>query len=111
MKLSLLFARRYLLSKKTINAINIISAISIIGVMVSSAALVIVLSFYNGMENFILSLDNALAPELRIEPERGKTLILDENQLSYIDDIIIVHSTTILMEYTVINNHNNNKAI
>ncbi|PRD46887.1 FtsX-like permease family protein [Sphingobacterium haloxyli] len=78
MKLSLFFAKRYLFSRKSVNAINIISAISVIGVLVSSAALVIVLSFYNGMENLILSLYSTFAPELRIEPARGK--VFDANQ-------------------------------
>src|SRR5690606_27874290 len=72
MKLSLFFAKRYLFSKKSVNAINIISTISVVGVLVSSAALVIVLSFYNGMENLILSLYSTFAPELRIEPAKGK---------------------------------------
>lgn len=78
MKLSLFFAKRYLFSKKSVNAINIISAISVIGVLVSSAALVIVLSFYNGMENLILSLYSTFAPELRIEPAQGK--VFDASQ-------------------------------
>lgn len=72
MKLPLFFATRYLFSKKSVNAINIISAISVLGVLVSSAALVIVLSFYNGMENFILSQYSVFSPELRIEPVQGK---------------------------------------
>lgn len=72
MRLPLFFARRYLFSKKSVNAINIISAISVLGVLVSSAALVTVLSFYNGMENFILSQYSIFSPELRIEPLRGK---------------------------------------
>ncbi|PRD51878.1 FtsX-like permease family protein [Sphingobacterium gobiense] len=83
MKLSLFFAKRYLFSKKSVNAINIISAISVIGVLVSSAALVIVLSFYNGMENLILSLYSTFAPELRIEPVRGK--VFDANQRVFED--------------------------
>lgn len=78
MKLSLFFAKRYLFSKKSVNAINIISGISVMGVLVSSAALVIVLSFYNGMENLILSLYSTFAPELRIEPAQGK--VFDANQ-------------------------------
>ncbi|SMG46111.1 FtsX-like permease family protein [Sphingobacterium psychroaquaticum] len=72
MKLPFFFAIRYLFSKKSVNAINIISSISVIGVLVSSAALVIVLSFYNGMEKLILSLYSTFAPELRIEPAEGK---------------------------------------
>lgn len=73
LSLSFLFAYRYLFSKKSVNAINIISGISVIGVFVSTAALVIVLSFYNGMENFILSKFSNFTPDLRIEPAKGKT--------------------------------------
>lgn len=75
LKVSLLFAYRYLFSKKSVNAINIISFISFIGVLVSSAALVIVLSFYNGMESFILSMYSNFTPDLKITPTEGKTFI------------------------------------
>ena len=71
-RVPLLFAFRYLFSKKSVNAINIISLISVVGVFVSTAALVIVLSFYNGMESFILSMYSTFTPELRIEPAKGK---------------------------------------
>lgn len=80
MKLSQFFARRYLFSKKSVNAINIISTISVVGVLVSSAALVIVLSFYNGMEKVILSMFSTFSPELRIEPAEGK-LFSTHNEL------------------------------
>ncbi|MFZ4862755.1 FtsX-like permease family protein [Sphingobacterium sp. Mn56C] len=73
LRIPLLFAFRYLFSKKSVNAINIISIISIVGVFVSTAALVIVLSFYNGMEKFILSMYSNFTPHLRIEPQKGKT--------------------------------------
>ena len=72
MKLPIFFAKRYLFSKKSVNAINIISSISMIGVLVSTAALVIVLSFYNGLERFILSQYSTFSPEYRIEPASGK---------------------------------------
>lgn len=69
----LFFALRYLFSKKSVNAINIISIISIVGIFVSTAALVIVLSFYNGMEKFILSMNSTFSPDIRIEATQGKT--------------------------------------
>ncbi len=72
LKVPFLFAVRYLFSKKSVNAINVISSISVVGVFVSTAALVIVLSFYNGMEKFILSMYSSFAPHLRIEPVKGK---------------------------------------
>lgn len=81
LKVPLLFAVRYLFSKKSVNAINIISSISVVGVFVSTAALVIVLSFYNGMEKFILSMYSSFTPDLRIEPQKGK--LFDSNTATF----------------------------
>lgn len=72
MNTPLFIAKRYLFSKKSINAINIISSISTLGVLVGSAALVIILSVFNGFENLILNMFSVLSPELRIEPSVGK---------------------------------------
>jgi len=55
------------------HAINIISGISMLGVFVGSAALIILLSVFNGLEKVILSLYNNFTPELKIEPVQGKT--------------------------------------
>lgn len=77
MNVALYFAKRYLFSKKTVNAVNIISGISVVGVVVSSASLIIILSFYNGLENLIFSMYSAFTPELRIEPAKGKGFVVD----------------------------------
>jgi lipoprotein-releasing system permease protein len=71
--LSFYIAKRYLFSKKSLNAINIISGISVLGVFVGSAALVIILSVFNGFEDMVLSMYNTFTPEIRIEPSKGKT--------------------------------------
>jgi len=55
------------------HAINIISGISMLGVFVGSAALVIILSVFNGFEKVILGLYSNFTPELKIEPRFGKT--------------------------------------
>lgn len=55
------------------HAINIISGISMLGVFVGSAALVIVLSVFNGLEKVILSLYSNFTPEIMIQPRQGKT--------------------------------------
>lgn len=73
MDISLYIAKRYLFSKKSVSAINIISGISMLGVFVGSAALIIILSVFNGFETLILSMYNKFTPELRIEPAIGKT--------------------------------------
>ncbi|MFC5283443.1 ABC transporter permease [Pedobacter alpinus] len=66
-------AKRYLFSKKSTNAINIISGISMLGVFVGSAALIVILSAFNGLENLVISLSNTLTPDIRIVPAKGKT--------------------------------------
>lgn len=65
-------ARRYLLSKKTTNAINIISLISVLGIFVGSGALLIILSVFNGFEGLVLSLFNTFSSDIRIEATEGK---------------------------------------
>jgi lipoprotein-releasing system permease protein len=56
-----------------VHAINIISGISMLGVFIGSAALVIVLSVFNGLEKVIVSLYSNFTPEIMIEPRQGKT--------------------------------------
>ncbi len=73
MNTSIYIAQRYLFSRKKMHAINIISGISMLGVFVGSAALVIILSVFNGFEKVILSLYSNFTPEIKIEPARGKT--------------------------------------
>lgn len=73
MNTSYYIAKRYLFSKKSVNAINFISGISMLGVFVGSAALIIILSVFNGFENIVLSMYNSFSPELRIEAAIGKT--------------------------------------
>jgi lipoprotein-releasing system permease protein len=70
---SIYIAKRYLFSKKQTHAINIISGISMLGVLVGSAALIIILSVFNGFEKVILSLYSDFTPEIKIEPSLGKT--------------------------------------
>ena len=55
------------------HAINIISGISMLGVLIGSAALIIILSVFNGFEVTILSLYSNFTPEIKIEPRLGKT--------------------------------------
>lgn len=79
MNLSLAFyiAKRYLFAKKTHNVINVITIVSVAGVMIGSMALVIVLSVFNGFEKLILSLFNAFHPDLEITLVEGKTFSVE----------------------------------
>ncbi len=73
MNIPVYIAKRYLFSRKSTHAINIISAISTLGVFVSSAALIIILSGFNGLEQVIVAMYNNFTPQLKIEAKQGKT--------------------------------------
>ena len=72
MKLAFQIARRYLVSKKSVNVINIISAISVVGVGVGTMALIVVLSAFNGIDLFIQDLLSSFDPDLKITIVEGK---------------------------------------
>lgn len=73
MNLPLHIARRYLVSKKSHNIINVISGISVLGITVGTMALIIVLSVFNGFESLVSSLYNSFNPDLEITVREGKT--------------------------------------
>ncbi len=78
MRFPLYIAWRYFFAKKTHNAINIITLVSVIGLAVGTMALVIVLSVFNGFERLILSLFNAFHPDMEITLVEGKTFHMSE---------------------------------
>jgi len=77
MALPLFIARRYLFAKKSHNVINIISAISGVGMAVGSAALIIILSVYNGFDELVKSMTSRVEPDLLIVPAQGKFFVPD----------------------------------
>lgn len=80
--MNLLFAWRYFRSKKSTNAINIIAWISIAAIAVGSAALIIILSVFNGFEGLVKSLYVDFYADMRIVPAKGKTLLLNKEQVA-----------------------------
>ena len=66
-------AKRYLFNSKSNNVVNIISYISLFGVAIGTAALVVVLSVFNGLEDLILSKYNSFDPHLKVTSSVGKT--------------------------------------
>lgn len=81
MKLSLYIAKRYLFAKKSRNAINVISAISVAGVMVGTMALITILSVFNGLEEMVKSIFSTSDPEIKISPVKGKVFTPDSLML------------------------------
>lgn len=87
MNLPLHIAKRYLFSKKSHNAINIISAISVCGVALATLALVCTLSVFNGFHDLIASFFTHFDPDLKVETIKGKTFTPDSTQLTAIQAI------------------------
>lgn len=87
MNLSFFIARRYLISKKSSNAINVISWISIIAIAITTGALIVILSAMNGLTGAIASLYNTFEPDLKINAAKGKTFEPDAKLYAVIKSI------------------------
>ena len=96
--MNLLFAWRYFKAKKTTNAINIISWISIVAIVIGTAALILVLSVFNGFEDLVESLYSSFYPDLKISSSVGKHLILSQEQLQMIRSIKGIKAVSLVLE-------------
>jgi lipoprotein-releasing system permease protein len=85
--LNFLFAWRYFRSKKSTNAINIIAWISVTAITVGCAALIIILSVFNGFEELVKGLYTDFYTDIRIAPASGKILKMDADQLQKIKSV------------------------
>ena len=74
------FAWRYFKAKKSTNAINIISWVSVVAIIVGSASLIIILSAFNGFESLVKSLYTSFYADVRISTAKGKVIRLSEDQ-------------------------------
>ncbi len=86
MRLAPFIAKRYLFAKKSHNVINIISAISAIGMAIGTAALIIILSVYNGFDSLVKSMMSNVEPDLLITPAKGKVFIPEGEAYDWIYD-------------------------
>lgn len=84
MNFPLLVARRYLFAKRSTNAINIITGISVFGIAVGTMALILVLSVFNGFEDLLSDLFGHFNPELKVTPAKGKSFTADSLTLEKI---------------------------
>lgn len=98
MNLALYIARRYLFSKKSHNAINVISAIAVCGVALATLALVCTLSVFNGFHDLISSFFTHFDPQLKVEAARGKTFVQDSAMMASIQQIEGVEVVSMTLE-------------
>ncbi len=104
-------ARRYLFSKKSTHAINIISGISVLGVAVATMAMVIVLSVFNGFHDLVASLFTNFDPQLEVVPVMGKTAPADDPVLTQIRKLPQVEVSTECVEDQALAIYHNKQAM
>jgi lipoprotein-releasing system permease protein len=117
MNLPFKFARRYIFSKKSTNAINIISSIAVFGIAIGSMALIIIMSVFNGFEGLLGNLIGSFKPDVRITAVEGKVFISDSSMIQQIRLLDGVHSVSqsleeiALFEYEGVQNIANIKGV
>ena len=104
MRLAPFIAGRYLFAKKSHNVINIISAISAIGMAIGTAALIIIMSVYNGFDSLIRSMLSNVEPDLMITPATGKVFVPEGETYDWIyDQPSVKNMCGVLQEQVFIN--------
>ncbi len=98
MKFPLYIAKRYLFSKSSNNAINIITLIAAIGVIVGTIALFIVLSVFSGLKEFSLDFIRVSDPDLKISPVKGKSFFFTDSMTTLLQNKDIVSYSKVLEE-------------
>jgi lipoprotein-releasing system permease protein len=112
LNLPLFIAQRYLVSKRKKNFINVISIISVVAVSIITAAIIIVLSIFNGLGDLIHSLNNSFDPEIKIEPVKGKSFPVSPALLKKIEGIPGVGVVTeVIEDYAYARYNNANQVV
>ena len=102
---------RYLFARKSTNAINIITLIAAFGVAIGVAALILVLSVFNGFEDMFLGMFNNLNPDVRVTARRGKTFRVDEATLLALDNLPGVKVVSGVLEETAIFRYGDRQSV
>lgn len=98
MNLPFYIARRYILGKKSHNAINIVSGISILSVVVGAMAFIVILSVFNGFDQLVQGMYNSFNPDIKIVPAKGKVFQLPDDSLHTIRQFDGVFAMTEVLE-------------
>ena len=104
-------ARRYLFSKKSTHAINVISGISAVGVSVATMALVVSLSVFNGFHDLVASLFTNIDPQIKVTPVKGKSAPADDPILTKIRQLPQVEVATETVQDIALATYNGRQAM
>jgi ABC-type lipoprotein release transport system permease subunit len=98
LNLPFFIARRYILGKKSHNAINIVSAISMLGVIVGTSSFIIILSVFNGFDQLVQSMYNSFYPDIQVTAAEGKVFRINEDTLQSIRQLEGVYEVAEILE-------------
>lgn len=101
-RLSQLFARRYLFSAKSHSVINVISAVSVVAVGVPVAAMIILMSVFNGFAGLVDGMQSAFDADLEVRPREGKTFMTDALPTDSIRSIEGVRGVSFALEQSAL---------
>lgn len=105
MNFSLTVAKRYLISKKSTNVINVISILTGLGMFIGTAILIMILSVFNGFESLVISLYNVFYPDITIEAKVGKSFEMDDaiiqklRAIKYVDAVSKTITENAIVDY------------
>ncbi len=108
---TLMIAWRYILGKKSFQAINIITGISTIGIAIGAAALLLILSVFNGFEDLLKGLYNSIYTDLKVTPREGKVFQPDSAALATIKSWPEVAAFSLTLEETALLDYKGNQDI
>lgn len=111
MHLPLFIARRYLFAKKSHNVINIISAISAVGMAIGTAALIIILSIYNGFDELVKSTLSNVEPDILITPAKGKVFIPEGEAFDRIKENPMIGEYNLILQENVFVDYDGHQGI
>ncbi|MHB0755182.1 ABC transporter permease [Polaribacter sp. M15] len=111
MNFSLYIAKRYLFTKTSSNAINIITIIASFGVIIGSLALFIILSGFSGLRTFSYSLLDASDPDIKISSVKGKSFLFTDDIAQVLDNNAAIQASSKIIEERVFLEHNDKNEI
>lgn len=111
MNFSFFIAKRYLISKKSHNAINIISFISIIGVSVGAAALIIILSVFNGFDDLLKKLYNSFDPDIKVTSVKSKNFEINQNIIKSLNQTGFIENYSLSLQENAMIEYNHKQVV
>ncbi len=105
-------ALRYLRGKRSANAVPVLSRISMVAIAVSSAAMIVVFSVFNGLEFHVKDMYRAFYPDVKISAARGKFFQLDDSKIAAIKKLVgVQHVSFVIQDNAFVNNSAQQKVI